>query len=76
MRNLLRDIKLGFRLLSKSPGFVSVAVLAQALGIGANTASFTLVHATFLARLPYRQPDQLVMVWSRLQEMSRPWIIR
>jgi putative ABC transport system permease protein len=67
MGTLLRDIKFGFRLLIKSPGFASIAILALALGIGANTAIFSLVYATLLAPLPYPHPDQLVMVWSRIQ---------
>ena len=67
MPALLCDIKFGFRLLLKSPGFSSAAVLALALGIGANTAIFSLVYATLLAPLPYPQPDQLVMVWSQVQ---------
>ncbi len=64
MRNLWRDLQFGLRLLWKTPGFTFVAVLALALGIGANTAIFSIVYATLLAPLPYRQPDRIVMVWS------------
>jgi putative ABC transport system permease protein len=64
MRNLWRDLQFGLRLLWKSPGFASVAVLALALGIAANTAIFSVVYATLLAPLPYHQPDRIVMVWS------------
>src|ERR1700726_3068523 len=64
MMNLLRDTRFGFRLLLKNPGFAAVAILALALGIGANTAIFSVVYATLLAPLPYRQPDRIVMVWS------------
>jgi predicted permease len=66
MRNRWRDLGFGLRLLWKNPGFTSVAVLALALGIGANTAIFSVVYATLLAPLPYRQPDRIVMVWSKI----------
>ena len=68
MRNLWRDLVFGFRLLWKNPGFTTVAVLALALGIGANTAIFSVVYATLLAPLPYNQPDRIVMVWSQVNE--------
>jgi putative ABC transport system permease protein len=67
MTTFLRDIRFGVRLLLRNPGFAAVAVLALALGIGATTAIFSVVYATLLAPLPYPQPDQLVMVWSRVQ---------
>jgi len=64
--SLWRDARFGRRLLRKKPGFTVVAVVTLALGIAANTAIFSLVHATFLAPLPYRDPDRLVMVFSRI----------
>jgi putative ABC transport system permease protein len=67
MNSLWRDVRFGFRLLMRNPGFTSVAVMAFALGIAANTAIFSVVYATLLAPLPYPEPDQLVMVWSRIQ---------
>jgi putative ABC transport system permease protein len=66
MRNRWRDLVFGFRLLWKAPGFTTVAVLALALGIGANTAIFSVVYATLLAPLPYHEPDRIVMVWSHV----------
>ena len=64
MANFLRDTRFGFRLLRKNPGFAAVAIFALALGIGANTAIFSIFYATLLAPFPYPQPDQLVVVWS------------
>jgi putative ABC transport system permease protein len=67
MNNLWRDVRFGFRLLRKNPGFATVAVLALALGIGANTAIYSIVYATLLEPLPYHHPDEIVMVWSKIQ---------
>jgi len=66
MTNLARNIRFGLRLLAKNLGFTCVALLALTLGIGANTAIFSVVYATLLAPLPYPNPDQLVMVWSKV----------
>jgi hypothetical protein len=59
------DVKFAFRILRKSPGFVLGAVIALALGIGANTAIFSVVYATLIRALPYKDADRLVMVWER-----------
>jgi putative ABC transport system permease protein len=67
VHNLWRDFRFGFRLLFKNPGFTSVAILALALGIGANTAIYSIVYATLIAPLPYHDPNQLVVVWSKVQ---------
>ena len=64
---VLRDARLGVRLLWRQPGFTAIALLTLALGVAANTAIFTVVYATLLAPLPYDNPDELVMVWSRIQ---------
>jgi hypothetical protein len=62
---LWRDLRYAVRTLSRSPGFAAAAVLALALGIASNTAIFSVVHATFLAPLPYQDSDQLVFVWAK-----------
>lgn len=68
MQKLLWNIRFSLRMLRKNPGLTIVVLLTLALGIGANTAIFTVDYAALLAPLPYPQPEQLVVVWSKIQD--------
>ena len=67
MQNLLRNLRFSTRMLLKHPGLTLTILLTLALGVGANTAIFTVDYATLLEPLPYPQPDQLMVVWSKIQ---------
>ena len=64
---LWSDLKFAVRGLRRTPGLSAAAVVALALGIGPNTAIFSIVYATLLAPLPYPEPEQLVRVWPKVR---------
>src|SRR2546422_6913961 len=63
MQTLWRDLRYGARMLLKKPGFTLIAVITLSLGIGANTAIFSVIDALMLRPLPFREPDKLLQVW-------------
>ena len=68
MEKLLQHLRFTLRMLGRNPGLTATVLLTLALGIGVNTAIFTVDYATLVAPLPYPDPNQLVMVWSKLQD--------
>jgi putative ABC transport system permease protein len=72
METFWQDLRFGFRQLIGKPGFAAIATLSLALGIGANTAIFSLVDAVLLRPLPFQDPDRLVMVWEDAAKIGFP----
>ena len=70
MNSFWQDLRFGFRMLVKNPIFAMVAIVTLALGIGANTAIFTVVDAVLLRPLPYAQPERLVFLWETMESQG------
>ena len=71
MHTYWQDLRYGARMLLKNPAVSAVAVVTLALGIGANTATFSIVNAVLLRPLPYQNPDRLVSLWTNIPEHGR-----
>jgi putative ABC transport system permease protein len=71
MENFWQDLKYSVRMLAKSPGVTAAAVVTLALGIGANTSLFSVVHAVLLRPLPFSEPDRLALLWGSMPQQGR-----
>jgi hypothetical protein len=71
MSNFWQDLRYGIRLLGKSPGFTTIAILTLAIGIGTNTATFSVVNAVLLRPLAYREPNRIVTIASLWKETGQ-----
>jgi hypothetical protein len=69
---ILSDIRHGMRLFSKTPGFTAIVILTIALGIGLNTAMFSITNAMLIRPLPYAAPDRIAMVWNAWPQKGFP----
>ena len=75
MNSLWKDLRYGMRTLLRRPGFALIALLTLALGIGANTAIFSVVNTVLLKPLAYRDPTGLVLIWTRfLPDLPQNWV--
>ena len=73
MHTFLQDVRFGLRMLAKNPGFSAIAILTLALGIGANTAIFSLTNQILLRQLPVKHPEELVVLRSPGEKEGHVW---
>src|SRR5687767_5248885 len=74
MQEFRQDLRVGFRMLLRAPAFTIIAVLTLAVGIGANTAIFSVLRSVLLRPLPYAQPEQVAMVWNSWTGWEETWL--
>ena len=74
MSDLVQDLRITVRTLARRPAFCVVVVLTLALGLGANSAIFTVVNAVLLKPLPYKAPERLALIWSRWNNFDKTWL--
>ena len=76
MQTFFQDLRYGLRMLARKPSFTIIAIITLGLGIGANTAIFSVVNGVLLRPLPFREPEKLVRVYSEFptMELRRFWI--
>src|SRR5438874_8095959 len=75
MESLIKDIRLGLRSLLKHPGFTAIAVITLALGIGANSAIFSVINGVLLKPFSFFEPERLVVAWERCLNQGLPRMV-
>src|SRR5258708_38181724 len=74
MHTLWQDLRYGARMLLKNPGITAIVILALALGVGANTAIFSIVYAVLLRPLPFPEQERLVVAWEKDTTANTPFV--
>ncbi|MBM3792369.1 MAG: hypothetical protein FJW35_18755, partial [Acidobacteria bacterium] len=71
MNTLFQDLRYALRILAREPTYTAVILITVAIGVGANTAIFSVLNSVLLTRLPYEHPDGIVMVWEHNRPRAR-----